>query len=242
MQLAQDISSIVLSIRKKVNIKVRQPLDRILIPITDTHVQKQILLVEELIKNEVNVKSIQFLSDDDGFIKKKIKADFKALGARMGAKMKAVANAIHEMTQHQIAELERNKTFGLEISGEIVEINLLDVSIIAEDIPGWSVANKDNFTVALDVTVTPELLNEGIAREIVNRIQKIRKENGFELTDRIIVRVEEVDVLKTAITQYNDYICAEILADNIMFAALLDNGTEVDVNDTIIKISISKIA
>ncbi len=241
MQLAQDISSLVLSLRKKVNIKVRQPLQKILIPVLDAHTKEQIQKIESLVKNEVNVKSIDYLVETEGFIKKKVKPDFKALGARMGAKMKAVAGAIGKMEQHDISLLEKQKGFALQLpDGEIVEIGLGDVEIIAEDIPGWSVANKDNLTVALDITVTPELQDEGNARELVNRIQKIRKETGLELTDRIAVQVEEYEPLKSAIINFSDYICTEILADNIKIVPQLQSGTEIEVNEATLKVLISK--
>ncbi len=240
MRLAQDISSLVLSIRKKVNIKVRQPLQRILVPVLDQHTKDQIGNVEELIKNEVNIKSIEYLTDSEGFIKKKIKPNFKSLGARMGARMKAVAAAIGQMNQHNINELERGKSFSLTVEGDAVELLITDVEIIAEDIPGWSVANKDNLTVALDITVTPELQEEGNARELVNRIQKIRKESGYEVTDRITVDIEEHESFKSTIIHYCDYICAEILADNIKMVPTVENGTEVEVNELMLKLFISK--
>ncbi len=241
MTLAQDISSLVLSIRKKVNIKVRQPLQKVLIPISGEHMREQIMKIEELVKNEVNVKSIEYLVDTEGFIKKKVKPDFKALGSRMGAKMKSVAAAIGQMTQHDIAELEQQKGFDLNIGeGEQVRINIGDVEIIAEDIPGWSVANKDNLTVALDITITPELQDEGNARELVNRIQKIRKETGLELTDRIAVKIEEYEPLKTAILNFSDYICTEILADNIEIVSEMPSGTDIEVNEKTLKVLIHK--
>lgn len=244
MQLAQDISSLVLSIRKntKVNIKVRQPLQKILIPVMDKHTREQIQRVEDLIKNEVNVKSIEYLIETEGFIKKKVKADFKALGAKMGPKMKAVAAAINQMTEHDIAALEKEKSFGLKIDGDIIEIGIGDVEIIAEDIPGWSVANKDSLTVALDITITPQLQDEGNARELVNRIQKIRKETGLELTDRIAVKIEEYEPLKTAILNFSDYICTEILADKIEIVSDIQAGTDIEVNEKTLKIQISKNA
>ncbi|HEY1033293.1 MAG TPA: isoleucine--tRNA ligase [Flavipsychrobacter sp.] len=240
MQLAQDISSLVLSLRKKVNIKVRQPLQKILIPVLDAHMQKQVKQIEDLIKGEVNVKAIEYLVDTEGFIKKKIKANFKSLGARMGAKMKAVAAAIGQMDQHQISELEKQQTYILHIEGEPVEITTGDVEIIAEDIPGWSVANKANLTVALDITVTPELQDEGNARELVNRIQKIRKESGLELTDRIAVEIEDYAPLKSAILNFSDYICTEILADKLEIVPQVQAGTEIEVNEAILKVLISK--
>jgi isoleucyl-tRNA synthetase len=240
MHLAQDISSLVLSIRKKVNIKVRQPLQRILVPVMDKHTKEQISKVEELIKSEVNVKSVEYLTDTEGFIKKKLKPNFKTLGARMGAKMKSVAAAITQMGQQDIATLENQKNFNLIIDNETIEIKTDDVDIIAEDIPGWSVANKDNLTVALDITLTPDLQEEGNARELVNRIQKIRKDSGYEVSDRIIVEIKEYEPIKSTIIHYSDYICAEILADNIKMVPLLENGTEIEVNDVMLNILISK--
>ncbi len=242
MHLAQDISSLVLSIRKKVNIKVRQPLQKILIPVLDKHMEQQIKAVEELIRNEVNVKAFEYLIDTEGFIKKKVKPNFKALGARMGAKMKTVAAAISTLNQNEIATLEREGEYILIIEGEQIAIGAADVEIIAEDIPGWSVANKDNLTVALDITLTPELQDEGNARELVNRIQKIRKESGLELTDRIAVEIEEYEPLKTAIINFSDYICAEILADNILIVPSIQNGQEIEVNEAKLKVLISKKA
>ena len=242
MQLAQDISSLVLSIRKKVNIKVRQPLQRILIPVQDARTKQQIGLIEELIKSEVNIKSVEYLTETEGFIKKKVKANFKTLGARMGSKMKRVAAAIGQMSQHDISTLEKNGAYNLQADGEQVELLPGDVDIIAEDIPGWSVANKGILTVALDITVTPELKEEGNARELVNRIQRIRKENGYEVTDRINVDIQEYDSFKSAIINFSDYICAEILADHINIVPEVTNGTEIEVNDVMLTISISKNA
>jgi isoleucyl-tRNA synthetase len=240
MQLAQDISSLVLSLRKKVNIKVRQPLQKILIPVMDKHMREQIEKIAELVKNEVNVKQIEYLTETEGFIKKKLKPNFKSLGARMGTKMKAVAAAINALDQHQISELEKAKGYTLQLDGEAIHIGMEDVEIIAEDIPGWSVANKDSLTVALDITVSPDLQDEGNARELVNRIQKIRKESGLELTDRINVKIEESEALKSAIINFGDYICAEILADNIQITNNITEGTEIEVNEAIIKVIINK--
>ena len=240
MQLAQDISSLVLSIRKKVNIKVRQPLQKILIPISDTHIQAQIQKVADLIRNEVNVKEIEYLTDTEGFIKKKIKPNFKQLGSRMGARMKAVAAAIIALSQQEIAALEKNKGYVLNLEGEAIEITATDVEIIADDIPGWSVANKDTLTVALDITLSEALQDEGNARELVNRIQKIRKESGLEVSDRINVDIQEIEFLKSSIINYKDYICAEILADDIKILPNVNEGIEIEVNDTILKLLISK--
>lgn len=240
MQLAQDISSLVLSLRKKVNIKVRQPLQKILIPVQNAHIKEQIEKIEDLIKSEVNVKGIDYLTETEGFIKKKIKPNYKSLGGKMGARMKAVAAAISAFSAADIASLERNGEFILQIEDEQLPIQLSDVEIISEDIPGWTVANKGALTVALDITITPELLDEGNARELVNRIQKIRKDSDFELTDRIQVKVAVIDSLKSAIINYNDYICTEILADSLELVPELQEGIEIEVNDLTFNVLVNK--
>ncbi len=241
MQLAQDISSLVLSIRKKVNIKVRQPLQKILVPVLNEHIQQQIAAVEDIILSEVNVKSIEYLTDTGGFIKKRIKPDFKVLGKKLGAKMKVAAAVITNLDQQAINHLEKEKEIDITVDGQPVTITLTDVEIVAEDIPGWSVANKDNLTVALDITVTPVLQDEGNARELVNRIQKIRKDSGLELTDRINVHIEEFEALKPAIINFNDYIRTEILADSIdLVPKVNSDGITIEVNDIILKVLITK--
>lgn len=242
MTMAQDVSSLVLSLRRKVNIRVRQPLQKVLIPVLNPGMQQQIEKVEDLIRNEVNIKEIQYLRDTEGFIKKKIKPNFVALGKRLGAKMKAVSGALTSFTQDDILALEKEGNYSLLIDNEPVILQLTDVEITSEDVPGWTVANKGPLTVALDITVTPELLNEGNARELVNRIQKIRKDSGFELTDRIFVKVSESDALKSSITQFNDYICAEILADKLEVVPQMANGTEIEVNDILLKVLVTKKA
>ncbi|HWV66776.1 isoleucine--tRNA ligase, partial [Chitinophaga sp.] len=240
MQLAQDISSLVLSLRKKVNIKVRQPLQKILIPVANGRMKEQIELVADLIKSEVNVKGIDYLTETEGFIKKKIKPNFKSLGGKMGAKMKSVAAAINAFTEAEITTIERDGHFNLVVEGEQLQIQLSDVEIISEDIPGWTVANKGALTVALDITITSQLQDEGNARELVNRIQKIRKDSDFALTDRIDVTVESVDTLKSAIVNYNDYICTEILADSLELVERLQDGTEIEVNDLKFNVLVNK--
>lgn len=242
MRLAQDVSSLVLSLRKKVNIKVRQPLQKILIPVLNPGMQHQLEKVEDLIKNEVNVKQVLYLRDTEGFIKKKIKPNFVALGKKLGPKMKAVSAALAAFGQEDIARLEKEGSYSLLIGDEPVILQLAEVEITSEDVPGWMVANKGPLTVALDITVTPDLLNEGNARELVNRIQKIRKDSGFELTDRIFVKVTETDELKSSITQFNDYICAEILADKLEVVPQMANGTEIEVNDIPLKVLVTKKA
>ena len=240
MQLAQDISSLVLSLRKKINIKVRQPLQKVLIPILNEDMKEQIGKIEDLIKSEVNIKEIEYLDNTNGFIKKKIKPNFVALGKRLGAKMKAVSTALSNFTQEDIVLFEKQKSYSITVDNEPIVLQLNEVEISSDDIPGWMVANKDTLTVALDVTVSPELVSEGNARELVNRIQKIRKDNGYELTDRIMVQVTENDELKNSIARFNSYICAEILADELELVPALANGTEIEVNDIPLKVFVSK--
>jgi isoleucyl-tRNA synthetase len=240
MQLAQDASSLILSLRKKVNIKVRQPLQKVLIPVLEPTMKAQLMKVEELIKTEVNVKEIEYLDPDNTFIRKKAKANFVALGKRLGPKMKAVSAALSNFTQEDIARLEKEGQYNLPIDGEHVILQLAEVDISSEDIPGWTVAGKGRLTVALDVTITPELQAEGDAREFVNRIQKIRKDSGFELTDRIEVKVSASNGLKNSLAQFNTYICAEILADKLEILPLLNEGIEVEINDVSLKVIVSK--
>jgi len=240
MQLAQDASSLILSLRKKVNIKVRQPLQKVLIPVLSRSMEEQLKKVEDLIKTEVNVKEVQYLSDTEGFIKKRIKPNFVALGKKLGPKMKAVSSALAAFTQEEILKIEKEGQYSLSIDGEAVTLHLSEVEITSEDIPGWTVANKGALIVALDITVTPELENEGNAREFVNRIQKIRKESGFELTDRIMVKVAATNGLKNSLAQFNDYICAEILADKLELVPEIEGGTEIEINDTSLKVIVLK--
>ncbi len=242
MQLAQDISSLVLSLRKKVNIKVRQPLQKVLIPALSPEMRAQLEKIEDLIKSEVNVKEIEYLTKTEGFINKKIKPNFVALGKKLGSKMKAVSAALAKFSQQHIAQLENDGYYDLLIEDETITLTTNEVEIIAEDIPGWSVATKGALTVALDITITPELKKEGEAREFVNRIQNIRKDSGFDLTDRINITVFENEQLKESINQYKNYICAEILADSINFSNDLADGTEIEVNDIRLKVNVTKKA
>jgi isoleucyl-tRNA synthetase len=240
MQLAQDISSLILSLRKKVNIKVRQPLQKVLIPVLNKEMMTQIQRVEDLIKSEVNIKEIQYLLEDTGFIKKKIKPNYTLLGKKLGGKMKPVAAALTAFSQDEIAKLEKEGIISLQIDNEPLILQVNEVEITSEDIPGWMVANKDVLTVALDVTVTPELVSEGNARELVNRIQKIRKDSGYELTDRILVQVTGHQELNQSIAQFNNYICAEILADKLELVPELHDGTEIEVNEIPLKVFVTK--
>jgi isoleucyl-tRNA synthetase len=204
--------------------------------------KKQLRQVEDLIRAEVNIKEVQYLSGTDGFIKKKIKPNYIALGKKLGPKMKAVTAALTDFSQADIAKLEKEGNITLIVNQEPIILSIQEVDITSEDIPGWVVANKNALTVALDVTVTPELANEGNAREFVNRIQKIRKDNGYDLTDRILVKVANVPSLADSLTQFNDYICAEILADSIELVKEPANGTEIEVNDILLKVFVTKKA
>ena len=240
MHLAQDASSLILSIRKKVNIKVRQPLQKVLIPVLNGEMKDQLLKVEDLIKSEVNVKEIEYLSETKGFINKKIKPNFISLGKKLGAKMKAVAAAVGNLSQEEISSFEARGNFTLHINGEPLILDVADVDIFAEDIPGWSFASKGSLTVALDTSVSFELKQEGEAREFVNRIQNLRKDSGFEVTDRININIVENERLVNSINEYKNYICAEILADSIDFVPQIADGTEIEINDIPLKVSVIK--
>jgi isoleucyl-tRNA synthetase len=240
MQLAQDASSLILSLRKKVNIKVRQPLQKVLIPALNPTMKEQLQKIEDLILAEVNVKEVEYLSPDNTFIHKKIKPNFVALGKKLGPKMKAVSAALGQFTQQDISLLEKDGQINLSIDNEPVILQIDEVEISSEDIPGWTVANKGSLTVALDISVTPELEAEGIAREFVNRIQKIRKDKGFDLTDRVEIKVLAPDTLEDSLSLYKAYICAEILADKLEFVQALDAGNEIDINDFLLNVIVLK--
>jgi len=236
MQMAQDISSLVLSLRKKVSINVRQPLSRILLPILDKNFEHQVEQVKELILSETNVKEIEYITDASGFIKKKIKPNFKALGAKVGKDMKVVAEAIGNLSADEIAKLEAEGAIQLATRHSLF---ITDVEIIAEDVPGWQVANLGKLTVALDVTITTALKQEGLAREVINRIQNQRKAMGLEVTDRINVQIKYPGYIRDAVNNNLSYICAEILADSILTDNELTEGekTEIDGNEILIAIS-----
>ncbi|RYY50155.1 MAG: isoleucine--tRNA ligase, partial [Chitinophagaceae bacterium] len=243
MQLAQDACSLVLSLRKKVNIKVRQPLQKVFIPAMDAEMADNIRLVEEIIKTETNVKEIELLAADNDFIRKKAKANFKTLGKKLGPKMKWAAAAIEKMDNAVIeqvlaAEYVMN---GAEIAaGESpIIINAEDIEIITDEIPGYEIAGKGSLTVALDVTITEALQNEGNAREFVNRVQNIRKDSGFELTDRIDVTVSE-NALQSSLIEFKDYICREILANSLEFVPVVNKGISIEVNEATLNVYVKK--
>jgi isoleucyl-tRNA synthetase len=240
MQLAQDTSSLVLSLRKKVNIKVRQPLQKILIPVLNPEMKSQLEKVADLVMAEVNVKQIDYLFDTEGFIKKKIKPNFIALGKKLGAKMKPVSAAIGAFTPQDISRLEKDGEITIMVESEPLVLKVEEVDISAEDIPGWSVASKGPLTVALDITITEPLRQEGEARELVNRIQNLRKDKGFELTDRINVKVFGPENIRPSFDVFKSYICAEILADSLDWTPSILDGTEIEVNDAKLKVHITK--
>jgi isoleucyl-tRNA synthetase len=239
MKLAQDVSSLVLSLRKKIEIPVRRPLSKILLPILDKGFKKHVEQVKDLILSETNIKDIEYITDTAGFIKKKIKPNFKALGQKVGKDMKAVAEVINNFTQDDIATLESHGAVNVLDNKYLIQV--ADVEIIAEDVPGWQVANLGKLTVALDVTITNELKEEGIARELINRIQNLRKTKGFEVTDKINVRISEHPYISEAVKNNLSYICAEILADSIVLDAQLHEGDKVEIDGNEIFIVISKV-
>jgi len=244
MLLAQDASSLILSLRKKVNIKVRQPLQKAFIPSLDAEMTDNIRLVEDIIKSETNIKEIDILAADNDFIRKKAKANFKTLGKKLGAKMKWAALAIEKLDNTAIEKVLQgdfilNETEMVQGEEPLV-INAEDIEIITDEIPGYEIAGKGSLTVALDITITPALQNEGNAREFVNRVQNIRKESGFDLTDRIAVQVSE-NALQASLIEFKDYICGEILADSLDFVPHLTLGETIEVNDASINVYVKKL-
>lgn len=238
MELAQNISSMVLSLRKKMGINVRQPLAKVLIPVLDDNFQTKVELVKDLILSETNIKEIDFIKDTAGFIKKKVKPNFKALGAKVGKDMKLVADAIQNISQEDLAKFEKEGS--IAIPNTNYSIMLSDVEIIAEDIPGWQVTNLGNLTVALDVSITTALKQEGLSRELINRIQNLRKELNFEVTDRITVNLQHDNIIADAVMQNKVYICAEILANDLILSESIDNGNKIVIEDVELQISIAK--
>lgn len=240
MQMAQDVTSMVLALRRKVNIKVRQPLQCIMIPVSDEAQRTHIEAVKSLIINEVNVKEINFVDGTAGILVKRVKCDFKKLGPKFGKQMKAVAAAVGELPQEAIAELEKNGSYTLSLTDGEAVIEAADVEIISEDIPGWLVANEGKLTVALEVTVTEELRREGIARELVNRIQNIRKSSGFEITDKIRIRLSKNQETDDAVNEYNSYICNQVLGVSLELVDEVKDGTELNFDDFSLFVSVIK--
>ena len=228
MGMAQKITSMVLALRRKVNIKVRQPLQEIMIPAVDDEQKRHIEAVKDLIMNEVNVKELNFV-EGSGILVKKVKCNFRTMGKKFGKMMKGIAAAMDTLSQERIAELEREGSIKIAVDCNEVIVEAADVEIISEDIPGWLVSNEGNLTVALEVELTDELRNEGMARELINRIQNLRKDGGLEITDRIKVTITPADAIKSAVDGYADYIKTQVLADEIVLAD--NDGAEVELDE-----------
>ena len=240
MQIAQNVSSMALALRRKVNIKVRQPLQTIMIPAIDDNQKVHIMAVKDLILSEINIKSLKFIENADEILIKKVKPDFKKLGPRYGKVMKQLATSIQSMTMLEIAQFSESGKFIFRVEGEVCVIELSDVEIISEDIPGWLVANEGRLTIALDITVTDELKKEGLARELVNRIQNLRKSSGFEITDKICVTISAPEAMNQAILTHETYISNQVLATSIDFVNELKDGVLFDFEDFDVMITIAK--
>jgi isoleucyl-tRNA synthetase len=244
MEIAQKISSMILALRRRVNIRVRQPLARIMVPVTDSRFRESFEAVKPLILAEVNVKEVEYVDDTSGMLIRKVKPNYRLLGPRFGRRMKEAGEAIMAMTQAEIAMFEKLGAWNLKLDGEAHTITKDEVEIISEDIPGWLVANEGRLTVALDITVTDDLRHEGIAREFVNRIQNIRKESGFEVTDKIRVVIEDLPFVSEAVKKHSDYIASQTLALEVALAPSSGlssaSGREIDIDDQIVKVVVEK--
>ena len=243
MQLAQQATSMILALRKKANKKVRQPLQKAVVPVPNESVMQQLQHVADLVKTEVNIKELQIVTNENSTVKlvKRIKPNFKTLGKKYGKQMKEIATAIAALTQDRIADIETRGQIVLPLPSGEVEVELADVEIATEDMPGWLVANEGNLTVALDIEVTDELRQEGIARELVNRIQNLRKSNGYEITDKIAVTIESNNEVNTAVANFKDYIAAQVLAQSLIVADKVENPIALDFEDFVVNISIEKV-
>jgi len=242
MAIAQQVSSMVLSLRKKEGIRVRQPLQKVMIPVLDSTFERQLSEVADLIKSEVNIKEIAYLSPEDNTLVKKIKPNFKSLGPKYGKIMKAIAGEVAKFGQKEIAEIEQNGAMQLHVADQEVILNREDVEISTDDIAGWLVTTEGKVTVALDITLSEELRNEGIAREFVNRIQNLRKSSGFEVTDRIAIAIENHAMTTKALELNLNYICSETLADSLEILDEVPGGEDVEIDENVTtKIRLSKL-
>jgi isoleucyl-tRNA synthetase len=243
MEMAQRITSMVLSLRKKSNIRVRQPLSKIMVPVMDARIREQLEEVKLLILNETNVKELEYVGEDAEMIVKKIRPDFKALGPKFGKMMKEAAARLQQFSAAEINELQRNGEIALVLNGETVMVSRADVEILTEDIPGWLVAAEGAYTVALDVTISEQLKEEGLARELVNKIQNLRKTTGLEVTDRINIIVKNHPELTAAVENNKAYICAETLGNTLelLSAEQISGAVEVELTEELTtEIAISK--
>jgi isoleucyl-tRNA synthetase len=239
MQKAQRISSMVLSLRKKEKIRVRQPLRRIMIPVLDKNARKDIEAVSDLIASEVNVKEVKLIDDTTGIIVKKVKPNFKVLGPKFGKDMRFVTAALQALTNEDIAKFEREGSLQIDVNGRPEILNLDDVEIMSQDIEGWLVANQGNLTVALDVNITDDLKSEGIARELVNRVQNLRKESGLEVTDRIRLSLLKDGIIESAVEKNADYIKNETLTRDLLLVDDIKNGNSIEFDDVKKKLMIT---
>jgi isoleucyl-tRNA synthetase len=244
MYVAQKLSSMVLGLRRKVNIKVRQPLNKMMIPVSDSGFREEVEQVKSLVMNEVNVKEIEFITDTAGILIKRIKPNFKSLGPRYGKLMKELSGAIGRMEQEEIATFEKEGFFEITAGGEKIRLTLEDVEIVSEDIPGWLVANDGPITVALDINITEELRQEGVARELINRIQNLRKESGFDVTDRIQVIMEKHEMINEAVTSHTKYIGSQTLAESVELIDHMENhhSKRIEIDDDVyINIRVTRV-
>ncbi len=242
MEIAQKVSSMVLSLRAKEKIKVRQPLQRIMVPVLSETFKRQISAVKDLILSEVNIKEIEYLDESSNILVKRIKPNFKTLGPKFGKHMKSIAAAVNGFGEEEIATLEKNQEMELDLGEEKLTISMEDVEITTDDIPGWLVASEGGLTVALDITLTEELKGEGVARELVNRIQNMRKDSGFEVTDRIEIKIKNTPAISSAVEANKIYICAEVLADSLELVEIATGGTAVEIDaETSTEIAINRI-
>ena len=240
IEISQKITSLILRIRKLEGVKVRQPLSKAIIPALNDEFAVNLAKVEELIKSEVNIKNIEIIDRKSSVIKRSAKPNFKALGAKVGKDMKAVTGPIFAMTNEQIQDIENGNTLAIEANGNSYVIGKEDIEIVTADIPGWQIMNDGIYTVALDLEITDTLKLEGVARELVNKIQNLRKDKDFEVTDKIRVEIAEHPYTNEATKAYNEYICGEILADSLEIVAQLSTEDTVDIDSNEIKILLSK--
>jgi isoleucyl-tRNA synthetase len=234
----------VLALRRKASLKVRQPLQKIMIPILDENMEHQFEAVKKLILTEVNVKELEYLHQTAGILTKKVKADFKQLGRKLGKNMKTVAEKLQNLSQEEIAEFEAKGSIDIAVNDTIVNILTTETEITSEDIPGRLVANEGRITVALDINITPELKNEGYARELINRIQNMRKDSGFDVTDKIKIEIVDIDEIKGALKDFKDYICTQTLTQQLDVTNQIsgDNIQEIEIDENLkTQIRISKI-
>jgi isoleucyl-tRNA synthetase len=244
MDIAQRVSSMILGLRRKVNIKVRQPLNKIMIPVLDPAFREQFEAVKPLVLNEVNVKEVEYITDTSGILVKKIKPNFKTLGPRYGKMMKQIGSAIASLEQEDILKFEKEGSFELQAGDEKIQLSLDDVEILSEDIPGWLVSAEGALSVALDIQIDEDLRNEGIARELINRIQNMRKSSGFDVTDKINIEIEKHNAINEAVSKHEEYISSQTLAVNISLVEELENthASKIDLEeDILVKLRVSRV-